>query len=550
MTGVTRNLEEHFTTRIASRYRDMEGDPPSRLVYLLDHEYTARGLSWSRLKGADASRAALLRAAADNAGCDVVLALADIQETWDAYESGSEYGNWRWQEDDADEDGSGGVRAARSHRILDQAHPLDGPGGSLGGGHLAGRRRRRSVCHHVDPSTCGLTSRSTRGTWATTATRWTAGTGGGRSWCGHATGPSPTGPRRRRPGRWMSSSRGCAPRTRGISRAAVATLAPFWDSSVRAQNQTRFLAKALRVAAALDDQETAGVLLRPFSVESLRRGHMAPLAKLAGRYGEQWVGELLRTWFGERPIFGYAGGQDRAQWLTSLPGLCEALHAQGNPGTVVAHRILELAWDSIATRSSSASRRNSPRTARGSSASWASPSPPCSRPPRRRRRSICGTRWSTSAGSSDDVTACVLPALRTAATFPADLRRDGGFVDLASDCAARLRARLTRPARDDDDWSIGLPDGCTCDLCGTLGSFLQDRVRRSFEWPLAEQRRRHIHSRIDMGELPVRHQTRRTGRPFTLVLTKTPQLFERERQARVQQQADLDWLTAEWHQPY
>ena len=135
----------------------------------------------------------------------------------------------------------------------------------------------------------------------------------------------------------------------GHLRAAVATLTPFWDTSVRAQNQTRFLAKALRVAVALDDPETAAVLLRPFSVESLRRGHMAPLAKLAGRYGEQWVGELLRTWFGERPIFGYADGQDRAQWLTSLPGLCEALHAQGNPGTVVAHRLLELAWDSIAT---------------------------------------------------------------------------------------------------------------------------------------------------------------------------------------------------------
>ena len=50
-----------------------------------------------------------------------------------------------------------------------------------------------------------------------------------------------------------------------------------------------------------------------------------------------------------------------------------------------------------------------------------------------------------------------------------------------------------------------------------------------------------------MAELPVTHKTRRHGRPYTLVLTKTAHLFERERQARVQQQADLDWLTAEWH---
>ena len=53
-------------------------DPPNRLVYFLDHEYTPRGLNWRRLKGADASRVALLRTAAGKAGCEAVLALADI----------------------------------------------------------------------------------------------------------------------------------------------------------------------------------------------------------------------------------------------------------------------------------------------------------------------------------------------------------------------------------------------------------------------------------------------------------------------------------------
>ena len=52
-------------------------EPPKRLVYLLDHFYTERGLRWDRLKGADADRAALLRAAADKADCEAVLALAE-----------------------------------------------------------------------------------------------------------------------------------------------------------------------------------------------------------------------------------------------------------------------------------------------------------------------------------------------------------------------------------------------------------------------------------------------------------------------------------------
>ena len=77
-----RYLTEHFTTRV-SRWKGDDREPPNRLVYLLDHEYTQRGLSWDRLKGADAERAALLRAAAEDAECEAVLALTEIKETWD-----------------------------------------------------------------------------------------------------------------------------------------------------------------------------------------------------------------------------------------------------------------------------------------------------------------------------------------------------------------------------------------------------------------------------------------------------------------------------------
>ena len=45
----------------------------------------------------------LLRAAADRSGCEAVLALADIQETWSAYESEPGYGYRDWDDDDDDE---------------------------------------------------------------------------------------------------------------------------------------------------------------------------------------------------------------------------------------------------------------------------------------------------------------------------------------------------------------------------------------------------------------------------------------------------------------
>jgi hypothetical protein len=46
--------------------------------------------------------------------------------------------------------------------------------------------------------------------------------------------------------------------------------------------------------------------------------------------------------------------------------------------------------------------------------------------------------------------------------------------------------------------------------CGTLGTFLGSRARRIFEWPLATDGRRHVHTQIDSAE-PMRHQTRRQG---------------------------------------
>ena len=118
----------------------------------------------------------------------------------------------------------------------------------------------------------------------------------------------------------------------------------------------------------------------------------------------------------------------------------------------------------------------------------------------------------------------------------------------AADCALRLRTRLDRPRRAPGDWSIEPPaGGCTCDLCDTFGAFLEDKGRRTFEWPLAKQRRQHIHSRVDAAELPVAHMTRRQGSPYTLVLTKTEALFAREQEARTRDETDLEWLSAQWN---
>lgn len=137
---------------------------------------------------------------------------------------------------------------------------------------------------------------------------------------------------------------------------------------------------------------------------------------------------------------------------------------------------------------------------------------------------------------------CLMAVLRAARTLPQTRHTTAGFDTLARHCAERIGARLARPQRGGDDWSIELPGGCRCELCDRLGEFLVDPSRQTFEWPLAQERRRHVHSRLDQAELAVTHQTRRKGRPYTLVLAKTRAVFERERQVRQRDEADLAWL--------
>ena len=130
-------------------------------------------------------------------------------------------------------------------------------------------------------------------------------------------------------------------------------------------------------------------------------------------------------------------------------------------------------------------------------------------------------------GYGDNVLGCLMPALRWG---PRCRRPRGGRRGSMRSCgtagSGSARSSRDRCARKTTGRSNG--PGADATLCGTLGTFLGSRSRRAaFEWPLATDRRRHVHTQIDSAGLPVRHQTRRQGRPYTLVLTKTDELFTR-----------------------
>jgi hypothetical protein len=532
-TELVHCLTEHFTRPATLPYGSRDLGPPNRLVFLLDHEYTQRGLTWRRLKGADVERADLLRAAARQAGCESVLALAEVKETWDALPSDNDQRDYYDDYNEDEDDGYGHEDPSdfQLNDLIDDEITLgwwtspDGTGGEPISLHVPDHE----VCA-TTPSVNLVPYQSEyegyMGNYGNTLDRWyrraavvvwprdrafAARAEAGSQWALH-----------------QLRDRIEAGDLDG-ARAAADSLAPFWKT---VGAQAGLLSAALEVAAGLEAAETAAMLLEPFRIETVAQEHAGGLAATAGRYGEEWTRSVVDGWFGpEHPY-----RNELYEWIDNrLSGLCGALHAAGSP--TVARLLVAGAWSRMDDQlrlwtTFARTELRQPQLEMLSSPLVCLLGAADDKP----RDQITGVLRKYG----DNVVECLMPALRLAAA-----RRAAGLDAVAQDCADRLGAIIARPPRDEDDWSIAWI-GCGCGLCDRLGTFLGSRSQRVFEWPLATDGRRHMHAGIDSAGLPVRHQTRRQGRPYTLVLAKTDELFTRASNARHQAVTDLAWLRSTW----
>jgi hypothetical protein len=528
-------LTEHFTMPATPQYGGRDLGPPNRMVFLLDHEYSQRGLNWRQLKGADAERAPLVRAAAEQAGCETVLALAEVKETWDAVASDGnpwhDHDDYYDDEDQDYRDPGEDPDNIQLNDLIDDEITLGwwtSPDGA-GGEPISLRVPDYEVCAttpsaDLDPYQSEY--EGYMGNYGNTLDRWyrraavvvwprdrafAARAEAGSQWALHEL-----------------RDRIKAGDLEG-ARAAAESLAPFWGKT---GSQPGLLGVALDVAAGLCVADTAAMLLEPFRVETVAQEHAGGLAAAAERYGGEWTRGLINQWFGPEHRY----GTDRHEWVNDkLPGLSAALCAAGRPE--VARLLAAEAWHWMD----------------GQLRSWTTTARTEVRRPQLEMLSSPLVRLLEAAddtlrdeiagalrGFGDNVLEVLMPALRSA-----QARRPAGLDAVARDCAQRLGGIMARPLRDEDDWSIAWT-GCGCDLCDTLVTFLGSRSQQIFEWPLATDGRRHVHNQMEWAGLPVRHQTRRQGRPYTLVLTKSDELFTRATNARHEAVTDLAWLTSTW----
>ena len=321
------------------------------------------------------------------------------------------------------------------------------------------------------------------------------------------------------------------------ARLRVNQLLPFWSRTAWQETGEAFVLQLLTVSASLNDAGLAFELLSPLGPHRLGHRPAPAFAALVERHGVSWAQRVFTAW---SEHVRYA----KPPWLSLLPRLGEVLTAAGKQGKALAPWLLSREVASLKKRH--AVELELREVLRDESDN------------RHLDDLLALLETAAVIGAPDlrDDLVAFLVAKETAlplmsagallqkcreARTPA-AGRALGLQPLYRHVVGSLEGALAATARSPDDWSIEPPFGCKCELCKELSAFLRDRTQIQYPWPLAKERRRHIHGILDRHGLPVTHTTVRRGSPQTLVLTKQKALFEREKALRMQQATLLAWL--------
>ncbi len=540
------SVRAYFATPEARGYGNADPQRPDRLIYLLDHEYTEKSLSWARLKNGDRLRVSALQQVAERLDCESYLALADVHENWTCEEDDSDYYGWRrrrpYREDeefDDDEADNAGEHALGE--LCDTSVELR---------HWVGRDGHAAPSVAVTPSDSEIcfTKASVElepfksehegymGNYGNTVDRW------------YHRAAFVMWPRERNfvirakvSPSWAASEIATRLKAHGVAEARdlARSLLPFWARHAPREEGVPFFTKLLKVTLSLDDAELAHELLAPFKRERLSSRALPAFAALVERYGSAWS-ERVFAGCSERERYG------APRSFVLLPDLFEALLREA-PTHGRDFAVWLLGREIDAFEQVCLAERKLPATWLG-----------VDKPGEHTETLVAlllGARVIDAASLRERILGLVtagetaLPLLAAAALL--EKCRDGrspgevkalGLHRLFRHVVDGLERTVAAPKRAADDWSIALPMQCKCDLCTGLSAFLRDGSRTEHTWPLAKERRQHIHNAIDRHGLPVTHVTTRRGSPYSLVLAKEKTIFDREAALRDRHEKLLGWL--------
>jgi len=522
-----------------------DAEVPLKLVYPLEHAYTAPELGFAALKGADAAAAGVLAAAANQADCALHLALVELEEYGSAEYAGN-YSRRRrhWDDDDAEDDNDGAFEVdeitdwtitlsdwhANDGQPLswgdipvseDELSPPD-PFHALkpdelhfeeasGNAGVSFERRYRRAALVLWPNDRALAVLTQAGLGVTVphlrdlAERWAA-----------------------------SGAEIGAPAWQEAHRLA-GHMIDEWPShggghvAEGAESATTGMLGAL---TRLRDTESIGAFLNRVTAAGtalVRRDNPAIVAALALFPAHEAADLLERIATGNAPKRFAACADLLARASAGLPGLPPA-------------DLAEAAAILLAALPSAAPQYDYTRRTDTVDAGFVA--------------DLLIALGAIGAGLAEQAVthilahpapygpdAILVPAARDRLSH-ADVAAQPAVVRLRDACLAHLDARIAQPLTPPADWTRPSALGCKCRHCSALRLFLSDPKQKVWVFRAIAADREHVEGTIRTARCDVDTTTETRGRPYSLICTKNQASYERRVAQRRQDLADAERLRA------
>jgi hypothetical protein len=520
-------------------------DAPPKIAWLLDHQYSPAGLSFSALKGADAAKARVLMQAAARAQCAAHLGIIHIGESGaaepdDDYFYRSRRNRYRTYEDgdeeDSDEDASFTVATVDdAWQYVDEWRDTDDRVVEFGRIPVAGG----------ELLPCGALDGEPPDKKRLTEASGNEGATYERSY------------HRAALVLWRRNRTADVLLQAGVV-AAVPYLRQLAAGGKRARPEVIAVAERILDAWSGSEQRWDSYSIgrvRPGSADRIEM--LAALTKLSAP-------ALLDRFLREAVTSSYDGSENAA--LLASVGVLGGMQAAGVLSTLVSARMPERPNECaellLALSENTALRF--PEVAEAAVAGLDSIGTPDSEPeafdwePEEKRRplipqflenllralqpfkggTLCGVAAEKIASRPEvfNPVTVVVPAVeqicvgrrqRTAAV-------DNSVRHLWRSSAEFLLQRSELPPEPPADWYMNVELSCSCPDCLELQAFARDPAERVHRFRVRKERRRHLHYIIDRQRLDMNHVTERVGSPQTLVCTKDRRTFDR----RIKQYCD------------
>ncbi len=516
-------LDDYFARALAERHGRSRSSTMPQFVYLLDHEYTQRGIDWSRLKNGDRARVAALLEAAKKRDYEAFLTLADLHEVWSCESTFGRYDRRGWGRRTHDEDEPSAEDAVPLDLIdadITLTHWLGADGTAL----------RDNVGHAADHELCA--TRDTEqftpykreyegymGNYGDTLERWYH-RGALVLWpraqsFARTVLAAPTDAMQR-----LASAR-LEPATRVADCKRILAQCPSAISQDSSENTQRTV---FDVAHKLGDAELALEWL----AHAMPRALGSAAAMSAGvacvdAYGDAWAERLAQRW----DAGGFQYEWDKNRWMHALA------KRDSEASIAFARSILRKVVDKI---------DSAPPWKGWRPSKWLSLDVSSMLIESVANALVCAivTRADDQLRRLEDALdggvnaaplAVRLAVLRSALALAPSSTQALAERAVTLSTINELRAFATAPERAVDDWRITVADSGADELSQKLDTFLRSS-QETLEWPLYVDVRNRVMSMVASAAVPVECVPLRRGNPRILLLQKSRDLPALERAAR------------------